>query len=343
LIVRVAVYHNNSDVRVEERPVPDVGPGELLMRVQASGICGSDVMEWYRVPRAPLVLGHEVAGVVEKVGAGVEAFAVGDRIVTTHHVPCENCHLCRTDRHAACELLRTTSFDPGGFSELLRLPAVNVERGTFLVPQHVDFTAASFVEPLACVVRSQRLAGLRPADTVAILGSGISGILQLQYVKAAGAARSFATDISEYRLELARKFGATLALNATTNVVEEIRKANQGCGVDQVVLCTGAESALTQGLELVGDGGTIVCFAPLPPDRDYPMPMNSLWRRGISVVNSYAGPPADMRTALDLIQAGDIDVASMVTHRLSLAETGEGFALVAGAGDSLKVIVEPQR
>ena len=153
--MRVAVYHGNHDVRLEERPLPSIGPGELLLRVEASGICGSDVMEWYRLPRAPLVLGHEVAGSVEQVGPGVRGFKAGDRVVATHHVPCDDCHACRTDRHSVCEMLRSTSFDPGGFSELLRLPAVNVERGTFLLPAEVDFVEASFVEPLyTCKRRS---------------------------------------------------------------------------------------------------------------------------------------------------------------------------------------------
>jgi L-iditol 2-dehydrogenase len=340
--MRVAVYHRNDDVRLEERPEPAIGPGELLVRVEASGICGSDVMEWYRVPRAPLILGHEVTGVVEQAGPGVTDFKIGDRVVSTHHVPCNDCHLCRTDRHAVCEMLRTTSFDPGGFSELLRLPAVNVERGTFLLPDDVDFAEGSFVEPLACVVRSQRLAGLCLGDSVAVLGSGISGILQIQYVKAAGASRVFATDVSDYRLDAARRFGADLALDASDDVADEVRAANDGRGVNQVVVCTGADSALSLAFDLVADGGTVLCFAPLSPGQTMALPMNELWRRGISIVNSYAGPPADMRAALDLIQSRRIDVASMVTHRLPLARTQEGFGLMSTPGESLKIIVEPQ-
>jgi len=341
--VRVAVYHSNDDVRLEERPEPSIGPGELLLRVEASGICGSDVMEWYRLPRAPLILGHEVAGIVERIGPGVHEFKVGDRVVATHHVPCDDCHLCRTDRHAVCEMLRSTNFDPGGFSELLRLPAENVARGTFLLPADVDFAEGSFVEPLACVVRSQRLAGLCLGDSVAVLGSGISGVLQIQYARAAGAVRVFATDVSDYRLEAARRFGAELALDASGDVAAEIKAANEGRGVNQVVVCTGVESALSLAFDLIDDGGTVLCFAPLPPGRTCALPMNELWRRGISIVNSYAGPPADMRSALDLIQSRKIDVASMVTHNLPLAETQEGFRLVSMAGESLKVVIEPQR
>jgi len=196
--VRVAVYHSNSDVRLEQRARPSVGAGELLMSIKASGICGSDVMEWYRLPRAPLVLGHEVAGVVEEAGPGVTRFAPGDRIVATHHVPCGRCRYCLTDRHSVCETLRTTSFDPGGFSELVRLPAINIEHGTFLLPDHVTFEEGSFVEPLACVVRAQRLIRLQHGDDVAVLGSGVSGILQIQVARASGARRIIAVS-TRYR------------------------------------------------------------------------------------------------------------------------------------------------
>ena len=323
--------------------MPRIGPGEVLLRVSASGVCGSDVMEWYRRPMAPLVLGHEVAGFVEKVGAGVEPFQPGDRIVTTHHVPCNDCRFCRTDRHSVCETLHGTSFDPGGFAECVRLPAINVERGTFLLPGSVGFEEGSFVEPLACVVRGQRVAGLRSDDSVAVLGSGISGILHIQLARARGAGLIVATDTRAYRLEAARRFGADIALAADGDVVEKVLEANRGQLIDQVVVCTGARSAMEQALQLVERGGTILFFAPLAPGETLDVPVNALWKRGVTIVHSYAGPPDDMRKALELIEKGEIDVSSMITHRMELARTQEAFGLVAEAGDSLKVIVEPQR
>ncbi len=341
--MKVAVYYANDDVRLEERPRPVIGPGELLLRVEASGICGSDVMEWYRRPRAPLVLGHEVAGVVEELGEGVDRFRVDDRVVTTHHVPCNVCRYCLTDRHSVCETLHTTNFDPGGFSELVRVPAINVERGTFHLPENVSFEEGSFVEPLACVVRAQRMAGLRAGDSVAVLGSGISGILHLLLARATGAARVFATDTSEYRVQAACSFGADLALDAGADVVRRVRAANEGRGVDRVLVCTGARSAMEQALELVDRGGVVLFFAPLPPDEELSLPMNDLWKRGVTLMQSYAGPPADMRTALDLIAAKRVEVGQMVTHRLPLDETAEGFRRTASGASSLKVVVQPQR
>ncbi len=340
--MRVAVYHNNADLRIEERPRPTVGKGEILLRVCASGICGSDTMEWYRVPRGPLVLGHEVAGIVEEVGEGVDRFAVGDRIATTHHVPCNECVYCRTGRHAVCETLHRTSFDPGGFSEFVRLPAVNVERGTFRLPDGVSFDEGSFVEPLACVLRGQRLMGLQAGEGVAVLGAGVSGILHVQAARAGGAAAILASDVSEARLDFARRFGADAAVDAGDDLPGRMREIHDGRLAERVIVCTGARSAFLQALALVDLGGSILFFAPLPPGETLELPVLDLWKRGVSLIHSYAGPPDDMRVALDWIAEGKIDVAGMVTHRLPLDETGEGFRLMTGSGDSLKVIVDPR-
>ncbi len=339
--MRVAVYYSNNDVRIENRERPEPGRGELLLRVRASGICGSDLMEWYRAPRAPLVLGHEVAGDVEQVGPGVTRFHPGDRIATTHHVPCGDCRYCASDRESVCRTLRTTRFDPGGFAEFVRLPAINVDRGTFVLPDRVSYEEGSFVEPLACTVRGQRLAGVAAGDAVAVLGSGISGILQIQHARVLGADFVLASDLSDYRLDAALRFGADLALPADTDLVSRLREANDGRLADRVIVCTGARPAFEQALELVDDGGTILFFAPLPPGESLDIPQNELWRRNVTLVHSYAGPPADMQRALELIADGRVDVASMVTHRVGLERTGEGFRLMTEAGNSLKVIVEP--
>ncbi len=341
--MRVAVYHSNDDVRLEQRPRPPIGPGELLMRIEASGVCGSDVMEWYRLPKAPIVLGHEVAGTVEEVGAGVDGFKVGDRIVTTHHVPCMTCRYCSTDRHAVCESLRTTSFDPGGFAEYVRLPAVNVERGTFLIPEGISFEEASFVEPLACVVRALRLSRMGAGDSVAVLGAGVSGVMMIQVARVLDAGRIIATDVVPERLELAHRFGADVTLRGDApDVVEQILAANDGVGIEQVLVCTGARPVAEQALQIADLGGTVLYFAPLDPGETLTLEMNELWKRGVNLVHSYAGPPADMRAALDLIAARKIDVASMITHRLPLSETAEAFRLMLTAGNSLKIIIQPQ-
>ena len=341
--MRVAVYYNNRDIRLEEWPRPEIGPGELLVRCEASGICGSDIMEWYRLPKAPIVLGHEISGVVEEAGAGVEGFAVGDRVVTTHHVPCNTCRYCLTGRHSVCDTLKATHFDPGGFSELVRLPAINVDRGTFKLPDQVSFEEASFVEPLACAVRALRIARLEPGQSVAVLGSGISGVLFIQLARALGAGPIIATDIDEHRLTEAGCFGADAALPADSDVAAGIREANDGRLAERVFVCTGALPAIKQALGCVDRGGTMMWYAPADPGVTFEFPLLEVWANGTNLVHSYAGPPADMQTALDLIAARRVDVAGMVTHRLGLAETQQGFDMVIEGGDSLKVVVEPQR
>jgi L-iditol 2-dehydrogenase len=341
--MRAAVYYSNRDVRLEERPKPVAGQGELVFRVMASGLCGSDVMEWYRKPKAPLILGHEVSGEVVEIGHGLAGFAPGDRIVATHHVPCNACRYCRAGQHPVCETLRTTRFDPGGFAEFIRLPEQNVARGTFVIPEHVSFEDASFVEPLACVVRAQRVAGGVSGKTVAILGTGLSGLLHVLWAKAGGAARTIATDLHPYRLAAARAQGVDAAVDARSDVPRAIRAANDGRLADLVIVCAASVEALDQAVRSVDRGGTLLVFAMFPPGTMFPLPLHELVRDGVAIVSSYAGPPADMKTALEAIAAGRIDVSQLITHRLPLSETAAGFRLVSEAGPSLKVIIEPQR
>jgi len=342
--MRVAKWYNNQDVRVEEVPVPQIGAGEILVRVEACGVCGSDVMEWYRLDRAPLVLGHEIGGRIVAVGDGVQSYKVGDRVSAAHHVPCNTCHYCLNGHHTVCDTLRQTNFDPGGLAEFIRLPAINVDRGVYLLPDEVSCEEATFIEPLACVLRGQRQACLRPGQSVLVIGSGIAGLLHIRLARALGAGRIITTDISDYRLEAARRFGADIAIRADECPPERVREYNQGYLADLVIVCAGAVSAIGQALQSVGRGGTVLFFAPTGSGITVPISINDLfWRNDITLTTSYAGSPADYATALKLIHSGRVPVREMITHRLGLAETGLGFQLVAGAQNSIKVIIEPQR
>jgi len=342
--MRVAMYYSNQDIRLEEMPVPQIGPGEVLMGVEASGICGTDLLEWYRLHKAPLVLGHEVAGVVAEVGEGVEKYKEGDRICAAHHVPCNTCHYCLSGHHTVCDTLRRTNFDPGGFAEYVRLPRINVDQGIFPLPGEVSFEEATFVEPLACVLRGQRLAHVQPGQSVLVVGSGVAGLLHIQLARTSGACYVMATDIVNHRLEAARKFGADVAIHAKGYSPAYLRRAAGGRLADLVVICSGAASAISQALESVERGGTVLFFAPTEPGVSVPISVNDLfWRNEITLTSSYGGSPQDYAAALELIQAGKMRVRDMITHRLGLAETNLGFQLVARAHDSLKVIIEPQR
>ena len=345
-IMRVAMYYSNKDIRLEDMPIPQVGPGELLMRVVASGICGSDVMEWYRIHKVPLVLGHEVAGVVVEAGEGVRGYKAGDRIIAAHHVPCNTCHYCLSGHHTVCDTLRKTNFSPGGFAEYIRLPAINVDRGTFKLPDEVSFEEATLVEPVACVLRGLRKAGLKPGCTLVVIGSGIAGLLYVHLARALGAGRVIATDVVKHRLEAARKLGADAAFHAEEDVSVYLREVNGGRLADVVIVCTGAEPAIAQALKLVERHGIVLFFAPTAPGMTFPLSINDVfWRNDITLTTSYAGSPADHAVALELIRAGSLRVKEMITHRLSLAETGLGFRMVTHPQEynSIKVIIEPQR
>jgi L-iditol 2-dehydrogenase len=339
--MRVAMYYRNDRVLVEEMPVPEIGDDEILVKVISCGICGSDVLEWYRVKTAPRVLGHEIGAVIEKTGKGVQGLAVGDRVFVSHHVPCNTCHYCLTGHHTACETLHSTNFDPGGLAEYVRVPAINVDRGTFRLTPELSYEESALIEPLACVVRGQRTAGLEPGSTVLVVGSGVAGTLHIQLARATGAGRILATDINEYRLEAAARFGADTTIDASSEVPDLVRESNDGLLADLVVLCTGAEKAIGQALQSVERGGTLLFFAVPPPGKDVPVPMGRFWRDEISIKTSYAAAPADIKRAIQLIRSGRIDAEGMVTHRLPLEEVQEAFRLVSEAGKSLKVLVNP--
>ncbi len=341
--MKVAVYHNNKDVRIEQQPIPSISDDELLVKVMASGICGSDVMEWYRIKKAPLVLGHEIAGIIEKTGKNVDTFKEGDHVFVTHHVPCNTCRYCLQDEHTICDTLHSTKFYPGGFAEYLRVPPINVDRGTFLLPDTMSFDEGTFIEPLACVIRGFHKAGFKPAKTMLVLGSGIAGLLHIKLAKALGATTIFATDLSDYRMKLAEKIGADYVFHAKENIAEHIQKHNNGRLADFVVLTAGVPSAVHQAFTCVEPGGTIMLFAPTTPGEKIPIDFFSVWNKQIHITSTYAGAGRDIMEAIDLIASKKITVEDLISHRLPLKEAQKGFRLVAEADESMKVILEPHQ
>ncbi|MFH1621549.1 MAG: zinc-dependent dehydrogenase [Candidatus Omnitrophota bacterium] len=343
--MKVATYYSNSDVRIEEKSIPKIGPGELLIRVEASGLCGSDVMEWYREDKVPLVLGHEIAGVVTEVGEGVTKYKAGDRISASHHVPCDECWYCLNGHHTVCEVLRRTFFDPGGFSQYLRLPKINTDKGVYLLPEEVSFEEATFIEPIACILRGQRIANMKKGKSALVVGSGIAGLLHVQMAKINGAKLVVATDINEFRIKVAKRVGADHVLNGNReNVPEKFKEFNAGRLADLVILCTGAPAAIQQALDSVDRGGTILFFAPTDAGVKVPISINKLfWRTEITFASSYAGTPKEHQEALNLIKNKKFLISEMITHRLKLSQIQLGFQLVSEAKDSLKVIIEPQK
>jgi L-iditol 2-dehydrogenase len=323
----VAKYYNNNDIRLEELPVPPIGPGEILVKVRASGICGTDAMEWYRIKKAPRILGHEIAGDIVKSNS--DKYRVGQRVFVSHHVPCNECKYCRGGHHTACDTLHSGNYDPGGYSEFVRVPKINVDYGVYVLPDEVSYAEGSMIEPLACGIRGLRLIDIRADHTVLILGCGISGILNIQLARLTGA-RVVATDLNEYRLGKAKEFGA-----------DEVVRADQDLNLkaERVVVCTAAYAAVEQAFRCVDKAGIILLFAI--PDRDIPLPVPNFWRHELTVTSSYGAAPGDLQEALNLIAGKKVNVRDTITHTLPLAKIQEAFNLVVAAQESLKVVLEP--
>ena len=341
--MRVAMYYNNNDVRIEKISVPKISDNEMLVKIFSSGICGSDVLEWYRIKKAPRVLGHEISGEIVKVGKNVKKYRIGDRVFVSHHVPCNTCRFCLENKHTLCDTLHSTNFDPGGFAEYIRIPKINVEIGVFILPHEISYDEGVFIEPLACVVRGLKIVNFKSGQSILIIGSGISGILHIKLAQVLGASKIISVDINDYRLKMAKKLGADVTIHANKDVPELIKKHNKGCLTDLVVTCTGAVSAVEQALQTVDWGGTILFFAPTEPKVKIPFLLFDLWNKGVTMVSTYAGSPKDIENAIELIRSKKVKVTDMITHKLPLSETGKGFNIVSKAQDSLKVIIYPQK
>ncbi|ABK18143.1 zinc-dependent dehydrogenase [Syntrophobacter fumaroxidans] len=335
--MKVSYWHSNNDIRIEEVATPRPGPKEMLLKVASCGICGSDVVEWYRKPRAPLVQGHEIGAEVVEVGSSVTGFKVGERVFAVPKVPCMECHYCRNGHYPQCAEIKVRL--PGGFAEYILVPEILVEKGTYHLPDTITYDQSTFIEPLACVVRAQRLAGIRAGQTVVVLGCGMSGLLHVKLAKARDC-RVVAADVNRKRLAFAEQLGADLIVDAAGDVSESFAAAGDK-KADAVMICTSAVSAVEQAWRCVDKGGAIVFFAVPGPGRDIVVPVNDFWTREIRILTSYYCGPPDIDDALKLLESGRIEVEDMITHRLPLRDIAKGFQLVIDANESIKVIIKP--
>jgi len=335
--MKAAVWYNNRDIRIEEVPLRRPGPGEMLVKVISCGICGSDIVEWYRLPRAPLVQGHEIGAEVVEVGVSVDGFRPGDRVFVAPKVPCGACSYCREGHFPQCTEVKERL--PGGFAEYILVPEVLVEKGAYPLAGSISYDQSTFIEPLACVVRSQRLAGLKGGHSVLVLGCGMSGLLQVQLAKLKNCT-VVATDIVEKKLAYARDFGADLAMPAGGDVPGRVR-GFLGKKPDIVMLCSSALSAVEQAWACVDKGGAVVFFAVPGPAKTVTIPINDYWTKEVRILTSYYCGPPDIQEAMKLLAAKAIDVERMITHRLPLADIVRGFELVMRGEDAVKVIIKP--
>lgn len=340
--MRVAVYFNNRDIRVETRPIPQIGAGELLVKTEACGLCGGEAMEWYLVPRAPKVLGHEPTGVVVRVGAGVTQFREGDPVFVHHHVACLECHFCRRGYYTLCDRFKRTNLDPGGFAEYFRVPAEIVQLDVHRLPDGLSFEVGTVIEPLACALKGINRAGIQPGDTVAIVGVGFMGMCYLQLARLQGAGRIVALDLNDWRLDKAQALGATHTLNPqTVEPLQAFRDLNQGLLADVVIVTAPSLKAWELGMALCEKGATLHGAAPMPPDAQWSAHLNKLYFSEITVNFSYSASHLDIREALDLLNTKRFNAQPLITHTFGLEQVGEAIQLLLRGGESLKILIKP--
>ncbi|MGD0020888.1 MAG: zinc-dependent dehydrogenase [Smithellaceae bacterium] len=335
--MKVAYWYNNKDIRIEKVPTPKPGPKEMLVKVISCGICGSDIVEWYRLPRAPLVQGHEIGAEVVALGDSVNKYKLGDRVFIAPKVPCLKCFYCKNGHYPQCSEVKERL--PGGFAEYILVPEILVERGTHLLPENITYDQSTFIEPLACVVRAQRQAGVKKGQSVLVIGCGTSGLLNVKLAKASGC-KVIAADINKVKLEFALLMGADAIIDVVNNVPERLVEEN-GKKADVVFLCASATSAVKQAWGCVDKGGVIVLFAVPGPDKKVVVPINDFWMKEITIITSYYCGPPDIARAMKLIESGKIIVDDLITHRLPLNDVAFGFQLVLDGRESIKVIIKP--
>jgi len=345
--VKVARLYAPGDLRVEDLPVPEAGPGDLVIRVRTCSTCGTDAKIFrfgHHHISLPRVLGHEVAGEIIEVGSGVDEWSEGDRVQIIAAVPDGVCYFCRKGQHTVCEDLESIGYQyDGGFAEFMRVPAkvLSVD-GVNRVPEHVPFEQASLTEPLACVLNGQELARVGEGDVVVVLGAGPIGCLHVRLARARGAKTVVLVDVNQGRLDLAARAEPDAAIDSTKDdPIDAVRKMTDGRGADVVITATGVGVAQEQALEMTAPRGRISLFGGLPRDDSTIRFDSNLAHYGeLSVFGAYGSAPRHNRDALALIADGKVRVGDLVTHRMPLADVNRAIETVV-SGEGLKVVIEP--
>jgi L-iditol 2-dehydrogenase len=334
------VFHASDDLRLEDVALPEPHNGDLVIRIRACGLCPGEAMTWYMERKAPIALGHEPVGEVVYAGPRVREFIIGDRIFVHHHAPCHDCRACLRGDHVHCETWRKSALVPGGIARYAVVPQEIVRGDTLLIPAEVSDDAATFVEPLACVIKSVRRAGLQRGDRVLVIGLGVMGLLHVLAARQLGADTVLGADRLVPRLRMARQLGADGAIDVTReSLIDAVRGNTEGRGADVVIVGPGSIEAIDLGFRSAAPGGTVVIFAPVPPDQTWAMPVHEAFFREVRVVPSYSAGPPHTREALRWLADG-FPVESLITHRLPITQAIEGYRMVMDA-EALKVVVHP--
>lgn len=341
--MKVAVYYNNHDVRVEECPRPQPKGGEILVKTKACGVCGTDTHEWYNAPKAPLTLGHEPSGIIEEIGPDVTKFRVGDRVFVHHHVPCMVCEHCRQGNFTMCATFKKTRILPGGFSEYFIASELHVERDTLLLPNHVSFEAGTLVEPLACIIHAIRKTNIKAGDSVALIGTGTSGLMLIECLRFWGVRKLIVYEVLDWRIAKAREFGAKEVLipyDDPEKEADRLREILKSDGADKVFITANNIRATKLGLRLANKGGTVMLFAVSRPDEIMELYPHHILFNEIMVTGTYSADHLDTRMALDLIASGDVSAEKIISHKYPLEKLSDAILQTASQHESLKCIIE---
>lgn len=338
--LKAAIYYGPNNIRYEDYPKPIIKENEALVEMKACGICGSDLMDWYIEKRAPLVLGHEPAGIIVEIGDKVKKFQLNDKVFVHHHVSCLTCHYCTHGSFTVCPKFRETHIDPGGFAEYFRVPAENLEIDTIKIPNELSFEEATLIEPIACCIRGIMKCNIKPGDVATIVGAGPSGIIFTQLLKIYNASIIIAIDSVKYRLEMAKKFGADIAINFNEeDPIKIVRENSDNRGADIVIVTAPSVSAYSEALKICRKGGAILVFAPIKPNEFLPLSIHDIFFSEISLIPSYSTSHIETRMALNLILSNRIKAKELITHRFNLNQVGEAIKLAKEGKENLKIII----
>jgi L-iditol 2-dehydrogenase len=338
--MKVARLYKFNDIRIEDIPIPEIGPGDALVRTKACGICSGDVLPWYIEKKAPLVLGHEPVGMIVAVGAEVKDFAIGDRVFVHHHAPCMTCRYCRRGHYSMCSTWRRSNIVPGGIAEFFLVPEHNLQQDTLKLPANMRYEDGVLIEPTACVVKSFRRAGIQTGDIVLVMGLGVMGLLHVLLAREYGAGTIIGADLVASRCERALQLGADYVVNVSReNLVEWVGMITERIMADVVIVGPGSLEAMQTGLACAGKGSTVLLFTPGAPGQMLPVEPYSLYMDEISLVASYSCGPDDTREALALVQKGVVTAEKVITDRFPIEETPLAYEAMAATQDTIKAII----
>ncbi len=344
--MKASVYYSKNDIRYEDVDIPEIGDGDMLIKMHACGLCGTDIHKMqHQTVIGPVILGHEVSGEIVKIGKEITHYQVGERVVTAIHVPCFNCHYCDRGFFTLCDQFKKTNLDPGGFSEFIRIPHLHVKHLTHRIIDSLDWERAAMIEPVACCLHGMKSANIHPQDTVLVMGGGTIGLISAQLAALKSASTVIVSDLSRFKRELALKIGVTYAIDPIKEKLEtRVAEITQGKGPDVIIIAAGVSSLVSQAVNIVRRGGRIVVFSPFDNIPIVKIDASRLFRDEISIVGTYSLTPYDMKEAIEIVEKNKINIKDMITHTWSLSRISEAIEFASNPNnDVLKIIINAEK